>query len=86
MKRIAIEEAFVTPEISEEWKKVLGSKNVEPGFREMGKTIHGDNPGTQIVHARLLDLGAGRIAHMDATGIAMQVLSLTAPGVQVLTR
>jgi len=83
MKRIAIEEAFVTPEISEEWKKVLGSKNVEPGFREMGKTIHGDNPGTQMVHARLLDLGAGRIAHMDATGIAVQVLSLTAPGVQV---
>jgi 2,3-dihydroxybenzoate decarboxylase len=83
MKRIAIEEAFVTPEIAEEWKKVLGSKNVEPGFGEMGKTIHGDNPGTQMVHARLLDLGAGRIAHMDATGIDMQVLSLTAPGVQV---
>lgn len=82
MKRIAIEEAFVTPEISEEWKKVLGSKNVEPGFREMGKTIHG-NPGTQMVHARLLDIGAGRIAHLDATGIDMQVLSLTAPGVQV---
>jgi len=83
MKRIAIEEAFVTPEISEEWKKVLGSKNVDPGFREMGKTIHGDNPSTKMVHARLIDLGAGRIAHMDATGIAMQVLSLTAPRVQV---
>ena len=35
MKRIAIEEAFVTPEISEEWKKVLGSKNIEPSFSKV---------------------------------------------------
>ncbi len=83
MKRIAVEEAFVTREISDEWKKVLNSKYVEPGFREMGKTILGDNPGTQTLHTHLLDLGAGRIAHMDATGIDMQVLSLTSPGVQV---
>jgi 2,3-dihydroxybenzoate decarboxylase len=39
--------------------------------------------GGQDMHERLLDIGAGRIAHMDATGIAMQVLALTAPGVQV---
>jgi len=37
----------------------------------------------RLVHARLVDIGAGRIAHMDATGIDMIVLSITAPGVQV---
>lgn len=83
MKRIAVEEAFVTPEIADEWAKVLASRNVEPGFRMMGNSILGDSPGTKMVHARLLDIGAGRIAHMDQTGIAMQILSLTAPGVQV---
>ncbi|HEY1721817.1 MAG TPA: amidohydrolase family protein [Magnetospirillaceae bacterium] len=83
MKRIAVEEAFVTQEIADEWAKVLASRYVEPGFRMMGQTILGDSPGTKMVHARLLDIGAGRIAHMDQTSIDVQVLSLTAPGVQV---
>lgn len=83
IKRIAVEEAFVTSEIAAEWKKVLASKNVEPGFRMMGQTILGDDPGAQLVHSRLVDIGAGRIAHMDATGIDVQILSLTSPGVQV---
>lgn len=39
-------------------------------------------PGNQL-HSKLLDLGAGRIAHIDQTGIDVQVLSLTSPGVQV---
>jgi hypothetical protein len=34
---------------------------------------------------RLLDLGAGRIADMDATGIDKAVLALTSPGVQAYT-
>ena len=41
-------------------------------------------PGTKIIHGRLTDLDAGRIAHMDETGIDMQVISITSPGVQVL--
>jgi 5-carboxyvanillate decarboxylase len=83
IKRIAVEEAFVTEEIAAEWKKVLASKFVEPGFRMMGQSILGDDPGARLVHARLVDVGAGRIAHMDATGIDMAVLSITSPGVQV---
>lgn len=82
MKRIAVEEAFVTEEIAAEWKKVLASKFVEPGFRMMGQTILGDDPGARRVHARLVDVGAGRIAQMDADGIDMALLSLTSPGVQ----
>jgi len=82
-KRIAVEEAFVTEEIASEWKKVLASKFVEPGFRMMGQTILGDDPGARAVHSRLVDLGAGRIANMDADGIDVAVISITSPGVQV---
>jgi len=83
IRRIAVEEAFVTEEIAAEWKTVLAGRFVEPGFRALGDSILGDNPGAQAVHEKLTDLGAGRLAHMDATGIAMQVLSITSPGVQV---
>jgi len=82
LKRIAVEEAFVTEEIALEWKKVLASKFVEPGFRMMGQTILGDDPGARMVHSRLVDIGAGRIAQMDADGIDVAVLSITSPGVQ----
>lgn len=80
--RIAVEEAFVTEDIAREWKKVLASKFVEPGFRMMGQTILGDDPGARAVHARLVDLGADRISAMDAAGIDIAVLSITSPGVQ----
>ncbi len=82
VKRIAVEEAFVTEEIAQEWKKVLASKFVEPGFKMMGHTILGEDPGARMVHSRLLDVGAGRIAQMDKDGIDLAVLSITSPGVQ----
>ena len=83
MKLIAIEEAFVTAEIAAEWKKVLDRPDVEPGFAKMGESILAETPGNALLHSRLLDIGHGRIAHMDEIGIDMQVLSLTSPGVQV---
>ncbi|XSC47367.1 amidohydrolase family protein [Bradyrhizobium sp. RDT10] len=83
MKRIAIEEAFVTAEIAKEWKNVLVRPDVEPGFAKMGESILAETPGNALLHSRLLDIGKGRIAHMDEVGIDMQVLSLTSPGVQV---
>jgi len=58
LRRIAVEEAFVTEEIAREWKKVLASKFVEPGFRMMGSNHSGDDPGARMVHSRLVDLGA----------------------------
>jgi 5-carboxyvanillate decarboxylase len=82
LKRIAVEEAFVTEDIAKEWKKVLASKFVEPGFRMMGNSILGEDPGARMVHSRLVDIGAGRIAQMDADGIDVAVLSITSPGVQ----
>lgn len=85
VKRIAIEEAFVTTEIAEAWAEALAQGAPgEPGFRKMGETILKDSPGTRLIHERLVDLGNGRIANMDATGIDLQVISITSPGVQVL--
>ncbi|WP_315718692.1 MULTISPECIES: amidohydrolase family protein [unclassified Bradyrhizobium] len=83
MKKIAVEEAFVTAEIAAEWKKVLARSDVEPGFAKMGESILADTPGNALLHGRLIDIGKGRIAHMDKVGIDVQVLSLTSPGVQV---
>jgi len=82
-KRIAVEEAFVTPEIMAEWQVVLSSRDVEPGFAKMGQTILAQTPANKPLDDRLLDIGAGRIAHMDSIGVDMHILSLTSPGVQV---
>jgi 5-carboxyvanillate decarboxylase len=83
IQRIAVEEAFVTEDIAAEWQKVLASRFVEPGFLKMGQSILGDDPAARQVHARLADIGTGRIAQMDQDGIDMAVLSITSPGVQV---
>jgi 5-carboxyvanillate decarboxylase len=83
VRRIAVEEAFVTEAILKEWRRLLGTTTVEPGFRMMGNAILGTQRGAQALHERLLDLGEGRIATMDRTGIDLAVVSLTAPGVQV---
>lgn len=84
MKRIAVEEAFVTEALAREWDTVLASRFVEPGFRMLGQSILGQSPGAREVHRKLLDLDAGRLADMDACGIDQAVLSITSPGVQVL--
>ncbi len=82
-RRIAVEEAFVTPEIMAQWHVVLAGRDVEPGFAKMGETILAQTPANKPLDDRLLDIGPGRIAHMDSIGVDMHVLSLTSPGVQV---
>jgi 2,3-dihydroxybenzoate decarboxylase len=83
-RRIAIEEAFVTQAIADEWGKFIAAGSPgEPGFRKMGESILADSPGTRLIHSRLVDLGEGRLSSMDASGIDMQVISLTSPGIQV---
>jgi len=82
-RRIAVEEAFVTEDIVKEWARALAAPRVEPGFKMMGQTMLGDSPGALEVKGRLLDIGDGRIAYMDQHGIDVQILSMTAPGVQV---
>lgn len=84
-RRIATEEAYIPEEVVEEYRKILASGNADRGFESlMGYFLRSEHPQPQRVVARLTDLGAGRLADMDASGIDMQVLSLTSPGTQVL--
>jgi len=81
---IATEEAFVIPEIAQEWKKIIDSGAVgEPGYKRLAAGVH-VSANAQVIRDRLVDVAAGRIAQMDKYGIDMQVVSLAAPGVQVL--
>lgn len=82
MRRITVEEAFITPDLLAAWKVGLKGGDVEPGFARMAEALLG--PAGRPLFDRLLDIGPGRVAHMDEVGIDMQVLSLTSPGVQVL--
>jgi len=84
-KRIATEEAFVTTDIAQAYRDLLArGASSDVGFTSlMGYYLNSSSERTRAVAARLEDLGERRIADMDATGIAMQILSLTSPGVQV---
>lgn len=81
-KRIAAEEAWGPRALFDGWKRVLDSAPAdEPGFTALWRNL--DPTGASGFTARLMDLGAGRLAAMDAAGIDVQLLMLTAPGVQV---
>jgi 5-carboxyvanillate decarboxylase len=84
-KRIATEEAFATAELVKRYQRVLRDHpNDDPGFTSLWGFYGGSaSPRARQVLSRLQDLGEGRIRDMDDTGIAKQILSLTAPGVQL---
>jgi len=73
MRTIAIEEHFTTPMYRE---KVPANE-----FRNFYLTSRSEQIGHDIP-AELADLGAHRLAHMDAAGIDVQVLSFGSPGPQ----
>jgi predicted TIM-barrel fold metal-dependent hydrolase len=72
MRLIAIEEHFLTPEVREAWAAA-------PAFDDPTCAFHGGELG-----ARLEDLGELRLGLMDETGVDVQVLSLTTPGLHNL--
>ena len=73
MRIIAIEEHFITP---------LYREHVPANeFRNFYLSARGQAMGHDII-AENLDLGASRIAHMDAAGVDVQVLSFGSPGPQ----
>jgi 5-carboxyvanillate decarboxylase len=83
-KRIATEEAFATKTQFEEFGKLLDSGYRDPGFDSLwGFYLRSPAERPVLIRERLLDLGARRIADMDATGIDLQLLLVTAPGVNV---
>lgn len=83
--RIATEEAFITRDIYLELRDMIETHAIDdPGFYSLqGHYMTSTSERATSVMRRLQDLDEGRIADMDESGIAMQVLSLTAPGVQV---
>jgi len=85
--RIATEEAFATPEIIGIWLDMIEAGYDDPGFRSLwgfyGKAA-AERP--RFILRALQDLGDRRIADMDAAGVDRQIISLTAPGVQVLDK
>ncbi len=86
-KRIATEEAFVTQDVVRAYRDLLARNgSTDIGFNSlMGYYLTSQSERTKAVAARLEDLGERRLADMDATGIDLQILSLTSPGVQIFS-
>ena len=85
-RRIAAEEAFAPAEMFDDYREVLAGADVDEGFESlMGYFLTSTHPQPRGVIERITDLGAARIADMDAAGIDHQILSLTSPGTQVLS-
>ena len=74
MKIVALEEHYVTPEISRAWK------NLDPKYQDTSHQLQ----GKPDLENRLEDLAQSRIKAMDDSGVDVQVLSLTTPGTQNL--
>ena len=73
MRIIAIEEHFITPM----YREKVGANE----YRNFYLTSRGQQMGHDIMEENL-DIGAKRIAHMDAHGVDLQVLSFGSPGPQ----
>jgi 2,3-dihydroxybenzoate decarboxylase len=87
-KRIAAEEAFAPRAMFDLYRKLLAPGGLDdPGFRSLcGFYVENTSARATAVRERLQDLGERRIGDMNDTGIDVQVVSLTAPGVQVFDR
>ncbi|HYQ67592.1 amidohydrolase family protein [Actinophytocola sp.] len=85
-QRIATEEAFAPPELMALWRNMLETgTDLDPGFVSLvGFYARHGSERARAVSERLQDLGERRLADMDAAGIGRQIVSLTAPGTQVL--
>ncbi len=71
MKTIGLEEHFVTNDVQQAWSRLEPQWQNPPGLNARGDLAQ-----------RLADLDAERFAAMEDSGLDVQVLSLTSPGVQ----
>lgn len=75
MRIIGLEEHFVTADVIQAWRAL------DPQWKDLAL-----KPSTEGESGcRLAELGGTRFAAMEETGLDVQVLSLTAPGVQSLS-
>ena len=80
-RRIATEEAFAPASVLELYRNL---KLDDPGFNSLwGFYLNSPSERAVSVIRRLQDLGAERLADMEATGIDHQIIALTSPGTQV---
>jgi 2,3-dihydroxybenzoate decarboxylase len=84
-RRVATEEAFAPPEMLRMYRELLARGGYDdPGFESLWGFYGGSkSERTTAIFDRLQDVDARRVADMDATGIDVQILSLTSPGVQI---
>jgi 2,3-dihydroxybenzoate decarboxylase len=83
--RIATEEAWGPTELFDIYRRMLGTGEGGKGFQSlMGHYLTSEADRPRFVRDRLADIGAQRLADMDAAGIDHAVLALTSPGTQVL--
>jgi 5-carboxyvanillate decarboxylase len=79
-KRIATEEAWAPAGLLQRYRTMATNQTIDdPGFIALWTRL---GARTQLGD-RLSDIGSWRLADMDASGIDLQILSLTSPGVQV---
>lgn len=87
-KRIATEEAWAPPELIKEIMRIVNSRELDdPGFNSLWGfygASQAERPRSLLHKIQRID--ESRIADMDASGIDMQLLLLTAPGVQVMKK
>jgi len=83
--RIATEEAWASREMLDLYRRALAQGSIDdPGFRSLwGFYLGSPSPRATAIIERLQDLGERRIQDMDDSGVDVQILSLTSPGVQV---
>lgn len=84
-KRIATEEAWVTKDILKRYVELIKNGNHnDPGFGNFwGFVAASADQRAREITSRLQDIDAQRLAHMDAAGIDLAILSMTCPGVQL---
>jgi 5-carboxyvanillate decarboxylase len=84
VRKIATEEACSIPEVAAALGEVARAGGTSLDLKLL-EGIYGEATRTRgELLAQLLDVGAGRLRDMDAHGVDMQLLGLTAPGVQML--
>lgn len=84
-RRIATEETWSTSELMSRYRLLLDAgTHGDPGFQSVwGFIARNQSAHARSLRDRLQDVGARRIADMDAAGIDHALLMLTAPGVQM---
>jgi 2,3-dihydroxybenzoate decarboxylase len=83
--RIATEEAFATREQIDAYLRMVRDGTADKGMASLwGFYAQSPSERAREIMERLLDLDARRVADMNATGIDVAIIALTAPGVQPL--